>query len=219
MRYKLIDSDLETANAVGIADANSSAGATVDMDGTLTSGGTYTDAAGMGRIIVITDEGADIQTGATYTLTGTNANNETITEDLTGPGSAATIVSTKFYKTLTSIAIASPVVGSTVDIGTRGTTLSARSAAVLLNHYNRVAAQVAIDVTGTCNVDILETFDNIIGGDRTFETANWILVAALTGKTADINSLISQGATAVMLEVNTYSTAAEIQTKIIQSHN
>lgn len=216
MRRKELDLDIADADADGLADGNSSASTTVTLDGALTSGGTYTSADGMGKIIIITDAGADDQSTATYTLTGTNANDETITEDITGPGSGATVASTKFYKTVTSVTIASPVATSTVDIGTRGTTLSARSKAIPLNHYNDDGVRVALDITGTCNIDVLITFDDVRGTTDPMDKANWITDANLAGETADAHAQLPTGVTAMLIEFNTYSSGAEVQAHIIE---
>ncbi len=215
-RRKEQDLDIDTADADGIASANVTvAAAGMVLDGVLTSGGTYTSADGLGHIITITDTGSDDQTLADFTLTGTDANDQVISEKVDGPNSTATVVSTKFYKTLTSIALSATVDDTdAVNIGTRGTTLSARGPAYVLNHYNQIAASVALDITGTCNVDLLETFDNLLTSTTSIEDANWVVNQS--GKTADQNSQLSVGATGVMLEVNTYSTGAEIQVMITQ---
>lgn len=215
-RRREFDYDLADADADGLADGNSSADASVTLDGALTSGGTFTSADGMGRIIIITDLGADDQSGATYTITGTDANDQAISENLTGPGASATVASTKFYKTVSSITIASPAAGSTVDIGTRGTTLSARGKAYVLDHLSPEPAQVALDVTGTCNVDVLITFDSLMDSTTSIDNANWVADANLAGETTDQNATIPVGCTGVMLEVNTYSSGAEIQMMVTQ---
>ena len=53
--------------------------------------------------ITLTSGSGDDNSGVTYTLTGTDGNNKTITEDITGPSGGATVTSVKFYHTVTSI--------------------------------------------------------------------------------------------------------------------
>ena len=214
-RLKVIDADLDTADADGLCAANVTLEAGIILDGALTSGGTYTAADGLGHIIVITDTGTDDQSGATFTITGTDANGQTISEAITGPAADATVVSTKFFKTVSSI-VPSGTVEETdaVTIGTRGTTLSARSAVYVLDHRNANGAHVALDVTGTCNVDVLITFDPLL--DRAVDRATFFVDANLAGETADAHATLPVGCTGCVLEVNTYSTGAEVQMTIAQ---
>ena len=117
----LIDGALAAGEDLnGLAAANSSASATVTLDAALVENGIYTDYTGTPRHIYILDAGSDSQTGATYTLIGTDANYRIITETLTGPGSGLFVISALRYHTITSIAIASPVSGSTIDVGVTG---------------------------------------------------------------------------------------------------
>lgn len=217
-RIRELDIDLANVDADGLADGNSSAGSSVTLDGALTSGGTFTSADGLGRYIAITDAGADDQSTATYTITGTDSNDKALTEAITGPTSSGTVISTEAFKTVTSVAIASPVASSTVDIGTTAATRVAVSKVYPLNHVSRDAALVSLDVTGTINVDIQETFD-IIQGDYDHTNAVWFDVASLASKTADTTSLITRGATALRVLINSYSDGAECQVVINQPRN
>ena len=212
------DVDLDHAVNDGIASANDSSGTTVALNGSLTSGGTYTSADGHGHIIIITDESTDTQTDVTFTIVGTNENGDVISDTITGPASAATVASTLFFKTVTSVTVSAAQGGSeTVDIGTRNTTLAAASKIIPLNHRARIAAQVAVDITGTINFDVQETFDEVLSDAATARV--FYNVTALAGKTADTHSQISVGATGVRLEINSYSDGAEAQMRIIQPDN
>lgn len=112
------------ADLDGLAAANSSAGTTVILDGDLTANGIYVDSTGHARYIYILDEGTDDQSGATYTITGTDANNSVLVESLIGPVADAYVLSVNRFKTITEITIASPVATSTVDIGVNGVYIS-----------------------------------------------------------------------------------------------
>jgi len=115
----LIASAGSGVDADGIAAANSSAGATVTMDGVLTSGGTYSGANNdsLAHTITVLDLGGHNQTTATYTFTGTDINGDALVESLAGPAASSSIETTGYFYTVTSIAISSPVAGSTVDVG------------------------------------------------------------------------------------------------------
>jgi len=98
MRAFEIDVDLEDANLTGLASNIDSSGTSLTFDGALISGGTFTSADGLGRIIVIVDSDTDTQSDVTFTITGIDAQGDAITNTITGPGSGATVASTKYFK-------------------------------------------------------------------------------------------------------------------------
>jgi len=203
MRPITLDIDPSDADADGLADGNSSAGATVTLDGVLTSGGTFTSADGLAHRLNITDAGASDQTTATYTVTGTDKLGNTITEAITGPGSTLTVESTEYFYTVTSVAIASPVGGSTVDIGTVD---EVKTQPIPINWRSEYGANVSVNVTGTLNFTVQETYVDI---QR--QTPFWVDVTALTSKTADTTSSTTVAATAYQFILNSYSSGAEAQ--------
>ena len=202
--------DIDDADADGIADGNSSASTSVTLDGTLTSGGTYTSADGLAHQINITDVGADDQSGATYTLTGTDADGNSITEAVTGPTASATVESTLYYKTLTSVAIASPVAASTVDIGTVDEVATSTQ---ILNYHNQVAPVVNVVPTGTINFTVQETHDNLYSVG--LGSTNWAAITALSSKTANTTSQTTLAATGLRVITNSYTNGAELLINLI----
>ena len=70
---------------------------------TLAGGATGFAGNNMGQKITLTSGSGDDNSGVTYTVVGTDHNGSSITEDLTGPAGGATVTSTKFYNTVTSI--------------------------------------------------------------------------------------------------------------------
>jgi len=213
MRPTKIDFDLADADADGLAAANDSSGATVTLDGVLTSGGTYTAADGFGHKIDITDTATVDQSGATFTIIGTNANGESITDSFLGPGSTLTVSSTKFFKTITSITIASPAVGGTVNIGTND---EVESQTIPLEWRDSDGTTVAImGSSGTYVVDIQETFDNILADG--VATANFYDIHA--DKSADGPFILTARATGVRVQTDSYTNGAEFQFHVISTCN
>ena len=212
MRPYLISISPVATTAAGLASANSSAGATVTLDGSLTSGGTFTSADGMGRQIVITDAGGSNQTSATYTITGTDPDGIAQTEDITGPDSTLSVTTVKYFKTVTSISIASPVAGSTVTIGTTGV-LSTQT--VPLNYRDVDAATHAVDVSGTINYSLRETLDQIHTLTNPSYDASWFPLTAAASN--DVLGTGTVNVTACQLIVNSYSTGATIKYTIQQN--
>lgn len=211
-RPKQIDLDPADADADGIAAANDSSGTALTLDGVLTSGGTYTAADGLGHLIDITDTATVNQSGATFTVTGTNANDQSISEAITGPGSGATVTSTKYFKTITSITIASGAATGTVNVGTND---EVSTRAIPLNWRSDDGAMVALmGLTGTGSIDIQETFDNIL--DSTADSVNWVDKHA--DKTADAAFQLSPQATAVRVHTDSYTSGFETQVIIHQTN-
>jgi len=212
MRPIKIDIDPANIDADGLADGNSSAGATVTIDGALASGGTFTSADGLGRQLVILDLGADDQTGATYTITGTDADGTAQVESLAGPGASASVETTQYFQTVTSIAIASPVATSTVDIGTVD---EVASKTIHLDFHAPNEAAYAVNVTGTINYSVQELYEDVEGIVPQSEGL-WFPISALASKTADLAAQGTKNATAVRLIVNSYTNTAEVQFMVTQ---
>ncbi len=216
MRPFVIDVDLETADLDGLASNINSSGTTLTMDGDLLVGGTFTSLDGLGRIIVIVDSDTDTQSDVTFTIVGTDAQDNAISNTITGPASAATVASSKYFKTVTSVSVSAAQGGTEkVDIGTRGTTLSAVSKAYPLNSRDSVAPQVSVDVTGTINFTVQQTFSDLLTNTDASGAIIWEDVTALASKSADTTAQLSIGARGVRVVINTYSTGAELQATVV----
>lgn len=205
MRPKKFDIDIADADPDGLAAANDSSGTTLTLDGALTSGGTYTSADGLGHLIDITDTATINQSGATFTITGTDANNNAISEAVTGPGSGATVTSTRYFKTISSITIASGAGSGTVNVGTND---EAASKIIPLNWRSDEGAAVAIlGASGTFVADIQETFDDILASPSS--SANFHDVH--TDKTTNGAFVLTKGATGVRVHTDSFTNGAEFQ--------
>ncbi len=221
MRPKRLDLDLATPDPDGLADNNDSSGATLTLDGSLTSGGSFTAADGLARRLDIIDTATADQSGATFTVVGTDADDRAQTEDIVGPGSGATVESTKYFKTVTSVTIASGVACGTVDMGTVDEVVSPT---IPLDHYQGVAPTVQVDVTGTINYDIQVTLRNPFDqssaapfDNNDQEDLTWINDGNFGGKSADLlDDLAAPGARALRVVSNSHSAGAELQVNIVQ---
>ena len=217
MRPIELDLDLATADLDGLASNIDSSGTALTFDGDLISGGTFTSSDGLGRIIVIVDSDTDTQSDVTFTIVGTDPNGDAISDVVTGPGSGATVASAKYFKTVSSVTVSAAQGGTEkVDIGTRGTTLSAASRAVPLDWRCPVAATVDVDVTGTLNFTVQQTFDDLLASTNASGNIVWTDVTALASKTADTTASLTVGARGMRVIINTYSTGAELQAVVIQ---
>ncbi len=185
---------------------------------TLTAQAAAIDAAVGGRIISITSGSDD--SSIHFTVVGIDQNGFSVTENITGSsGAPGTVVSTKFYKSVSSITPSGAGAAGTTTAGIVGTTLSTASTMVPLNYYSRTAAQVAVEVTGTINFTIKETFGPILTGTPTTSAAILFSSSALSAKTANTNALLDVGATGVVAIINSYSTGATLTMRVVTPSN
>lgn len=213
MKPFTIDVDPADTDTDGLADNNDSSGASLTLDGALTSGGTFTSADGLGRRIQITDTATVDQSGATFTITGTDANDATQTEAVTGPGSGATVTSTKYFKTISSIAITNGAGSGTVDAGTAD---EACSKAYPMEHEATYPASAQTDVTGTVNYSLQATTENIFGSTAHNQLTHQA-ISAFGSKTAAVAAASLPGRiTSLRLVINSFTNGAEVQAHIAQ---
>lgn len=139
----------------------------------------------------------------TFTLTGTDPDGKAQTEDVTGPN-ATTVESTKYWKTLTTVTASSTLGANTLDVGWVD---EVSSITYPIDWRSPYACNIHVDVTGTINFTVQETFADVLGGTA----AIWHNITALASKTADTTSTASIGATAIRIITNSYSSTAELQ--------
>jgi len=214
MRPVKILIDPANVDADGLADGNSSAGATVTLDGALTSGGSFTSADGLAHRLCIIDVGTDDQSGATYTFVGTDADGNAQTYSRLGPTAGATVETVDYFLTVTSISIASPAAGSTVDIGTVD---EFQTKTIPLNWRSQYGATVAImGASGTMVTDIQETFDDLASNTPEATGVNWFDLHADKACT-DAVFAMTRYARGVRANIDSYTNTAEYQLHILQT--
>lgn len=159
---------------------------------------------GLAHQISIRNDAAVDHSAKTAILVGTDQNGVAQTETVNLPGSTLTIESTGYYLTLTSVTPSTTIGADTMDIGFVD---EAATKTYPLDWCSPYAANVSVDVTGTINFTVQQTFNNVLAG----ETPVWVDITALASKTADTTSTAAVGATAIRLLVNSYSSGAELQ--------
>ena len=195
------------ASVSAIAIASPAAGSTVDVG----VNGVFISSDGLGRRLNIIGS-AHVQTGSTYTITGTDADGLAESEDLAGPGSGATVTTVKYFKTVTNIVTSAGVASSSVDIGTVD---EACSQTLPLNFRANNPFSVQSNVTGTASFAIDQTMSDVQSLSNPSNDAIWFKVAALG--TVDIISEGSRHVRAMRVVVDTHSAAAEIQSIVFQN--
>ena len=165
--------NIRTASSIAAAGA-------VTLNGSLVSGGVATlDAQ---RRVLFTSSGND--SGITFTITGTNANGDTISETLTG-GNAAAVYTVLDYNTVTSVT-ASGASAGTVSIGTNGV---AGSSWVRLDEYALPNLSIQAIVTGTINYTVQQSYDDPNSATNPVlpSAVNWSQLVAAASATAVTN--------------------------------
>lgn len=194
MRPNVIDIDVADADLTGFL--SNATGATWTLTATAPTDG-------LAHQVSIRNDTANDHSAKTAVLTGTDANNAVLTETVTLPAGSATVESTGYFKTLTTVVPSATIGADTMDIGWVD---EVSSATYQIDWCSPYACNISVDVTGTIDFTVQETFVDIQN-----TTPLWVNISALASKTADTTSVAAVGATAIRVIVNSYSTTAELQ--------
>lgn len=158
----------------------------------------------LAHLVTLTSPVQATLAGITFTLVGTDADGNTLTETgLVGPASASTVTSTKHFKTLTSVQPSATMGGLVVSIGVAAESVSQT---LPLEWRSNAAAAMTVDISGTINFTVEETYANpySVAG----ESLPWVAISALSAKTADTSAVSTVGSQAVRLKTNTVTNGA-----------
>jgi len=134
----------------------------------------------------------------------------TTVESVTG-ANANTAETDGYFLTVSSITISANSAGNV----TIGTVDEWSSQTIPLNSRATDGASVLADITGTINYDVQECFDDFQGaGDS--QDAQWSVITAFDGKTADVKGAATRGATGLRVIANSYTNGAEVQLYVSQ---
>lgn len=214
--FKTFDMDPIDVDPDGIcANQTTPGAANLLLNGALTTAGVYnvnTTALysdGIGGTKIAIDSAGDVS-AVVFTVTGTDQDDVTISETITGVTTTA-VNSTKFYKTITSIA-AGAAVGSNVFVGPIDQLITKT---VPLNWRNDYTATFVVgDLTGTCQYDIEETNSELNG---TTSPTSLVWAVSQSNKTANLAGSLLNYSTAVRLRFDSYSSGAELQFSVRQN--
>lgn len=206
MRPKQLDFDPANASLTGFA--SNVTGAAFTITTTATSDG-------LAHQVSIRNDSATDHSGKTVTLVGTDADGRPQTEVVTGPGTSATVESTKYFKTLTSATPSATIGADTFDIGWVD---EFASQTIPLNWRADTPPIVQVVVTGTINFDIEGTLQDFRADPVAPFTFNdqsdleWFNDANFTAKTASLtDDLALPGYRAIRIVANSYTDTAELQ--------
>lgn len=193
-RYVITPAD---ANLTGFA--SNVTGATWTLTTTATTDG-------LAHQVSIKNDSATDHSAKTAALVGTDADGCAQTETINLPAGTATVESTKYFKTLTSVTPSATIGADTMDIGWVD---EVTSQTIMLNHLNWQAALVHADVSGTLNYKF-----QVTAAPRELLTAQEAVLWAdtgtsgLTNQTADKLAQLEPLITAARFVLNSYSSGA-----------
>lgn len=196
MRPNVIDIDVADANLTGFA--SNATGATWALSANVATDGLAH------QISIKNDSATDFSGTHTITIVGLDPDGNAQTETITAPAGSATVESTGYYSRVTSVTPSATIGADTVDIGWVD---EVSSATYPIDWRSPYACNIQVDVTGTINFTVQETYVDVLGGVAPV----WANITALASKTADTNSTATIGATAIRVIVNSYSSGAELQ--------
>lgn len=196
------------ANTIATTQTPGAAG-NLTLDGALAVGGVV-PAQTLAYIISQTSVGAD--QGRTLVITGTDADGNAQTENLTAAGAGLTVVSTKYYRSISSIHVDAATAGA-MTVGTPNTVSCAASPTYPLNMYAEIT-RLAMDVSGTINVGTEVAYER--PNDATAPTLNWVAGGVSAG-TGDANGTAPSGSGAVRLKINSYTNGATVALQVTQA--
>lgn len=167
----------------------------------------------LAHIVSILNNTANSHAGKTITLVGTDADGGALTEVVTGPAGSATVVSTEYFLTLDSATPSATIGADTFDIGWAD---EVATKTIPLDFYASVTATIAVDVSGTINFTVMETFQSVLTTASPIQNLTWRTIGALNNKTADTVNASFSKATGIHLVINSYSDGAAAAMTILQ---
>lgn len=186
---------------------------TFTSTGAATAPTTTATTDGLAHTVTFTSPVQATLAGITFTIVGTDADGKAQTETgITGPASNSTVTSTKYFKTIETVQPSATMGGLVVSIG-----ISAVSASpsIPLERRSISPAYLDVDITGTINYTVNETFEDIFKAAPS--TLRWFPITAFTSKATDIQGATTVASSGVQLITNTVTNGATYTLYISQA--
>jgi len=207
MRPKTFDFDPANASLTGFL--SNATGATWTLSAT-------SSGDDLAHQVSIRNDTANDHSAKTAILTGTDSDGRAQTETVALPAGSATVESTKYFLTLTTVVPSATIGADTMDIGWVD---EFASKTIPLDHRSYNPASIQVTVTGTINFDVESTLEDPFSSSITDQsTLDWLNDGNFTGKTASlVDDLALPGVRAIRFVVNSYTDTAELQAYLTQS--
>lgn len=140
--------------------------------------------------------GGSAETGKNFTVTGTDASGNALSEVIAGPGAGATVTTVNAFLTVTAITVSAATTGAV----TAGWAQSGNSKPCPMDQYQSpFNVGMAVVVSGSVNYTVQHTFDNVF--DSTV-TPTWFSHPVLAALTANQDGNYAFPVKAIRLKVN-----------------
>jgi hypothetical protein len=161
------------------------------------------------QVTVLNNTATD-HSGKTLTFTGTDQDGKAQTETIAAPAGSATVTTTKYYLTLTSVTVSATIGSDTFSIGYKNTFVSP----TIPCNWRGGMASIDVTVTGTINFGVEQSWDDIQTKTPPF---TWVVNnAGETNLTAKTQIVLQALPKAYRLNVASYSASATITISFIQ---
>lgn len=154
--------------------------------------------------------------GKTALLTGTDAQGNSQTETVTLPGPSATVESTLYFLTLTSIVPSATIGADTMDIGWVD---EFATPLMQMDLSANNGAALGVYVTGTINYTVQETMSKVQVIPPETQNLIWVNSSdpAVVSQTANKDTNFENTPVAIRVIVNSYSSGATLAVHLAQS--
>lgn len=206
MRPKVYSFSPLTASLTGFL--SNATGATWTLSNTATTDG-------LGHLVTIRNDSATDHAALTAVLVGTDAQGNAQTETLALPGTSATVTSTKYFKTLTSVTPSATIGADTMDIGWAAASVS-QMYPVDYHSVTGGGISLGVTITGTINFDVQHTLDDVFASVAASQAANWFDHSSIAADTATVDGNYAFPIRAIRFLTNTVTDGATVQFNILQ---
>ena len=139
--------------------------------------------------------------GVVFTLTGTDAEGRTISEDLTGGNASPTVTSVKYYATLTSVVKKSGAGGA--DAFTVGWTALAHTPIFPTNTFGTVGPTLGVVIGGTVTYSGMQANGDVF--TLPSDTLYFVAITGMAGASADAYVTSVAGTTGLRVHVASHT--------------
>ena len=167
----------------------------------------------LGHLITILGNAATNHSGKTFTVTGTDADDRPISEGIAGPNGIATVTTTLYFKTVTSVTVSATTGADTFDIGWTAAAVGAmispdftRDPVINIGIFCRVPS-------GTPGYGVQYTGDATPAGID--QSTSWLAHATIAAKTATFAGSITTPVLAFRL---IFSAAGPVNMTVIEPY-
>ena len=166
----------------------------------------------MAHLVSVVNDSANDHSAKTVALVGTDVHGKAQTETMALGAGSATVVSTKYFKTLTTATPSATINADTMDVGWTDDVISA----TFIPDFKQAPFNMAIgvDISGTISYDIQHTFDDPFSG--AYSDMTWFDHSTLAAKTADADGNYAAPVRGIRVLLNSLTATATLKVTFIQ---